>query len=215
MKSCVVIGLGRFGSEVARELCRQGCQVLAMDVNQELVSQIANDVTHAVVGDGQDKGVLRALGVREFDCGVIAIGDDLAASVLVTMNLKELGVAQVICKAHDETHRRVLEKLGADRVVIPEQEQGARLARSLSSRNVLDYIELSQEYGIIEIPVPGSWRDKSLKELNVRAALGLNILAIRRGGQINVSPGADFIFVQQDIVVVLGDSTALKKVQKL
>ena len=215
MKSCVVIGLGRFGSEVARELCRQGCQVLAMDINQELVSQIANDVTHAVVGDGQDKGVLRALGVREFDCGVIAIGDDLAASVLVTMNLKELGVAQVICKAHDETHRRVLEKLGADRVVIPEQEQGARLARSLSSRNVLDYIELSREYGIIEIPVPGSWRDKSLKELNVRAALGLNILAIRRGGQINVSPGADFIFEQQDIVVVLGDSTALKKVQKL
>ena len=215
MKSCVVIGLGRFGSEVARELCRQGCQVLAMDINQELVSQIANDVTHAVVGDGQDKGVLRALGVREFDCGVIAIGDDLAASVLVTMNLKELGVAQVICKAHDETHRRVLEKLGADRVVIPEQEQGARLARSLSSRNVLDYIELSQEYGIIEIPVPGSWKDKSLKELNVRAALGLNILAIRRGGQINVSPGADFIFEQQDIVVVLGDSTALKKVQKL
>lgn len=215
MKSCVVIGLGRFGSEVARELCRQGCQVLAMDINQELVSQIANDVTHAVVGDGQDKGVLRALGVREFDCGVIAIGDDLAASVLVTMNLKELGVAQVICKAHDETHRRVLEKLGADRVLIPEQEQGARLARSLSSRNVLDYIELSQEYGIIEIPVPGSWKDKSLKELNVRAALGLNILAIRRGGQINVSPGADFIFEQQDIVVVLGDSTALKKVQKL
>ena len=215
MKSCVVIGLGRFGSEVARELCRQGCQVLAMDVNQELVSQIANDVTHAVVGAGQAKGVLRALGVREFDCGVIAIGDELAASVLVTMNLKELGVAQVICKAHDETHRRVLEKLGADRVVIPEQEQGARLARSLSSRNVLDYIELSQEYGIIEIPVPGSWKDKSLKELNVRAALGLNILAIRRGGQINVSPGADFIFEQQDIVVVLGDSTALKKVQKL
>ena len=129
--------------------------------------------------------------------------------------LKELGVPYIVCKAHDETHRRVLEKLGADRVVIPEQEQGARLARSLSSRNVLDYIELSREYGIIEIPVPGSWKGKSLKELNVRAALGLNILAIRRGGQINVSPGADFIFEQQDIVVVLGDSTALKKVQKL
>lgn len=215
MKSCIVIGLGRFGSEVARELCRQGCQVLAMDVHPELVSQIANDVTHAVVGDGQDKEVLRALGAKEFDCGVIAIGDDLAASVLVTMNLKELGVAQIICKAHDETHRRVLEKLGADRVVIPEQEQGARLARSLSSRNVLDYIELSEEYGIIEIPAPFSWKGKSLKELNVRAALGLNILAIRRGGQINVSPGADFVFEQQDVVVVLGDSTALKKVQKL
>ena len=215
MKSCIVIGLGRFGSEVARELCRQGCEVLAIDTSSDLVSQIANDVTHAVVGDGQDKEVLRALGVREFDCGVIAIGDDLAASVLVTMNLKELGVAQVICKAHDETHRRVLEKLGADRVVIPEQEQGARLARSLSSRNVLDYIELSEEYGIVELPAPLSWKGKSLKELNIRAALGLNILAIRRGGQINVSPGADFVLEQQDVVVVLGDSTALKKVQKL
>ena len=215
MKSCIVIGLGRFGSQVARELCRQGCEVLAMDVNTELVSQIANDVTHAVVGDGQDKEVLRALGAKEFDCGIIAIGDDLAASVLVTMNLKELGVPQIICKAHDETHRRVLEKLGADRVVIPEQEQAARLARSLSSHNVLDYIELSEEYGIIEVPAPNSWKGKSLKELNIRAALGVNILAIRRGGQINVSPGADFAFDQADIVVVLGDSAALKKVQKL
>jgi trk system potassium uptake protein TrkA len=215
MKSCVVIGLGRFGTEVARELCRQGCEVLAMDVSADLVNQVANDVTHAVVADGQDKEVLRSLGVREFDCAVVAIGDDLAASVLVTMNLKELGVASVICKAHDETYRRVLEKLGADRVVIPEQEQGARLARSLSSRNVLDYIELSEEYGIVEIPAPRGWKGKSLKELNIRAALGLNILAIRRGGKINVSPGADFVFEDQDIVVVLGDSAALKKVQKL
>ena len=215
MKSYIVIGLGRFGSQVARELCRQGCEVLAMDVDADLVSQIANDVTHAAQGDGQDKEVLRALGAREFDCGIIAIGDDLAASVLVTMNLKELGVPRIICKAHDETHRRVLEKLGADRVVIPEQEQAARLARSLSSHNVLDYIELSEEYGIIEVPAPKSWKGKSLKQLNVRAALGVNILAIRRGGKINVSPGADFVFEENDIVVVLGDSAALKKVQKL
>lgn len=215
MKSYLVIGLGRFGAQVARELCRQGCEVLAMDVSNELVSQVANDVTHAVVGDGQDKEVLRALGAKEFDCGIVAIGADLAASVLVTMNLKELGVPYVICKAHDETHRRVLEKLGADRVVIPEQEQADRLAKSLSSFNVLDYIELSEEYGIIDIPVPAGWNGKSLKELNVRAKLGVNILAIRRGGKINVSPGADFAFEAQDVVVVLGDTAALKKVQKL
>ena len=215
MKSYIVIGLGRFGSQVARELCRLGCEVLAMDISSELVAQVSNDVTHAVVGDGQDKEVLRALGAREVDCGIIAIGDDLAASVLVTMNLKELGISQIICKAHDETRRRVLEKLGADRVVIPEQEQAARLARSLSSHNVLDYIELSEEYGIIEIPSPAGWKGKSLKELNVRAKLGVNILAIRRGGRINVSPGADFTFEEKDIVVVLGDSAALKKVQKL
>ena len=215
MKSYVVVGLGRFGMQVALELCRLGCEVLAIDTDEDLVSQLANDVTHAVVGDGQDKGVLRALGVREFDCGIVAIGDNLAASVLVTMNLKELGVPQVICKAHDETHRRVLEKLGADRVVIPEQEQACRLARSLSSPNVLDYIELSDEYGIVEVPAPKSWSGKNLKELNVRAKLGLNILAIRRDGKINVSPAADFAIADGDILVVLGDSHALKKVQKL
>ena len=215
MKSYAVFGLGRFGSQVAMELCRLGCEVLAMDVNKELVSQVSGDVTHAVVGDSQDKEVLKALGVAEFDCAIVAIGGDLAASVLTTMNLKELGVPQVICKAHDETHFKVLEKLGADRVVLPEQEQAFRLARSLSSPNVLDYIELSDEYGIIETPAPKSWRDKSLRELNVRAKLGVNILAVRRGGKINVSPSADFAIDEGDIVVVLGDSHALKKVQKL
>lgn len=215
MKSYIVVGLGRFGSGVARELCRHGCEVLAMDVSNELVSQVANDVTHAVVGDGGDREVLRALGAADFDCGIVAIGDDLAASVLITMNLKELGVPKVICKAHDDTHRRVLEKLGADQVMIPEQEQASRLARSLSSPNVLDYIELSDEYGIIETPAPASWNGQSLKDLNVRAKLGINILAIRRGGAFHVSPGADFAFTEGDVMVVLGDSKALKKVQKL
>ena len=215
MKSYVVVGLGRFGSGVARELCRLGCEVLAMDVSDDLVSQLANDVTHAVVGDGQDKEVLRALGAGEFDCAIVAIGDDLAASVLATMNLKELGVPKIICKAHDETHRRVLEKLGADQVLIPEQEQAYRLARSLSSPNVLDYIELSDEYGIIEVPAPVLWSGKTLRELNVRAKLGVSILAIRRNDSFTVSPDADFAIAHGDVMVVLGDSKALKKVQKL
>ena len=215
MKSYAVIGMGRFGSEVARHLCRLGCQVLAMDTDGDAIAQIANDVTHAVVGDGQDKDVLRALGVQDLDCAVVGIGDNLAASVLVTMNLKELGVPMVICKAHDEMHRRVLQKLGADKIVIPEQEQGQRLARSLSTPNVLDYIELSDEYGIVDVPAPHSWSGKTLKELNVRAKLGVNILAVRRGGKINVSPSADFAIAQEDVLVILGDSVALKKVQKL
>lgn len=215
MKSYAVIGLGRFGSEVARHLCRLNCQVLAMDIDGDLVGQIANDVTHAVVGDAQDKDVLRALGVQDLDCAVVAIGDDLAASVLVTMNLKELGLPMIVCKAHDEMHRRVLEKLGADKVLIPEQEQGQRLARSLSTPNVLDYIELSDEYGIVDIPAPHSWSGQTLKELNVRAKLGVNILAIRRQGTINVSPSADFAIEKGDVLVILGDSSALKKVQKL
>jgi len=131
------------------------------------------------------------------------------------MNMKELGVPFVVCKAHDDTHRRVLQKLGADRVTIPEQENALRMARSLSSNNVLDYIELSEDYGIIEVPAPKSWCDKTLKELNIRAKLGVNILAIRRGGKINVSPVADFTICSGDIMVVLGDTLALEKVQKL
>lgn len=215
MKSYVVIGLGRFGSELAKALCALGCEVLAMDTRSDVVQQLTNDVTQAVVGDSQDKEVLRALGVRNFDCAIVAIGGNLGASVLATMNLKELGVPYVVCKAHDDTHRRVLEKLGADRVVIPEQEHAIRLARSLSSPNVLDYIELSQDYGIIEVPAPKGWHEKTLIELNVRAKLGVNIIAVRRGRDINVSPAANFQILNGDILVVLGETHVLEMVQKL
>ena len=215
MKSYVVIGLGRFGSAIARQLCQLGAEVLAMDVCAELVQRVAGDVTHAVVGDARDKEVLRALGVRDMDCAVIAIGEDLAASVLTVMNLKELGVPYVVCKAHDETHRRVLEKLGVNRVVIPEQEHAQRLGRSLFSHNVLDYIELSEEYGILEVPAPKSWVGKTLKELNVRAKMGVNIIAVESGRTTNVSPAADYKIQSGDIMVVLGDNLALEAVQKL
>ena len=215
MKSYIVIGLGRFGMSLARQLCAQGAEVLALDVRSDNVQQIANEVTHAVVGDGRDKDVLKALGVRNFDSAIVAIGGDLAASVLAVMNLKELGVAHVICKAHDETHRRVLEKLGVDRVVIPEQEYAQRLARSLVSSNVLDYIELSEDYGILEVPAPTSWIGKTLRDLNVRAKLGVNIIAVENDGKTNVAPGADYRIDQGDTVVVLGDNVALEAVQRL
>ena len=215
MKSYIVIGLGLFGAEVARKLCELGCEVLAMDVRSDLVQQISEDVTHAVVGDGQDKEVLKALGAGNFDCAIIAIGDDLAASVLCTMNLKELNVPYIVCKAHDETHRRVLEKLGVDRVVIPEYEFAGKLARSLSSHNVLDYIELSPDYGILEVPAPKSWVGKTIMELNVRAKLGVNIIAVNSGNMTNVSPAASYRIMAGDILVVLGDNKALETVQKL
>ena len=215
MKSYAVIGLGRFGSALARQLCKLGAEVLALDVKGDYVQQIANDVTHAVVGDAQDKEVLRALGVRNLDCAVIAIGDNLAASVLITMNLKELGVPYIVCKAHDETHRKVLEKLGVDRVVIPEQEYAQRLARTLNSHNVLDYIELSEDFGILDVPAPKSWVGKSLRELNVRAKLGVTIIAVENGGKTNVSPTADYAVGEGDTLVMLGDNVALEKVQRL
>ena len=215
MKSYIVVGLGRFGTEVAKRLYQLGCEVLAVDTNADSVQQISNDVTHAVVADAQDKEVLRALGASDFDCGIVAIGGSLADSVLATMNLKELGVKRVVCKAHDETHRRVLKKLGADQVVIPEQENAHRLAKSLSSVNVLDYIELSDDYGIVDVPAPEKWFDKTLIQLNVRAKLGVNILAVKRENGITVSPAADFTVLKGDILVILGDTAALNAVQKL
>ena len=215
MKSYIVIGLGRFGTEVARQLCSLGCEVLAVDSQSELVQQISGDVTHAVVGDARDKEVLKALGVRNFDCAVVAIGEDLAASVLTVMNLQELEVPYIVCKAHDDTHRHVLERLGVQRVMIPEKEQAQRLARSLHSHNVLEYIELSEEYGILEVPAPKNWVGKSLKELNVRAKMGVNIIAVRSENKVNVSPSADYRIQDGDLMVVLGDNLALEAVQKL
>ena len=215
MKSYIVVGLGKFGSRAAKRLYELGCDVLAIDRNSDLVQPISGQVTQAVVGDARDKEVLRALGAKDFECAIVAIGDNLADSVLATMNLKELGVPYIVCKASDETHSQVLIKLGADRVVIPEQEQADRLAKSLSTPNVLEYIELSDECGIIEIPAPRNWIGKSLRELNVRAKLGINIIAIKQGSKINVSPSPDYKIVEEDVMVVLGETAALKAAQKL
>lgn len=215
MKSYIVIGLGRFGSQAAKRLCEYGCEVLAIDRKPELVQAVSNLVTQAVMADARDKEVLRALGAKDFECAIVAIGDNLADSVLATMNLKELGVPHIVCKAYDETHRQVLLKLGADQVIIPEQEHADRLAKYLSCPNVLDYIELSDEYGIIEIPAPKAWIGKTLKELNVRAKLGVNIIAVEKGKKINVSPAADYSIAAEDVMVVLGDMAALDAVQKL
>ena len=215
MKTYIVVGLGRFGTEAAKRLCELGCEVLAIDCKSELVQQISSFVTQAVVADVRDKGVLKSLGASNFDCAIVAIGDSLGDSVLATMNLKELGVPYVVCKASNETHRQVLLKLGANKVVIPEQEQASRLARSLSSSNVLDYIELSDDYGIIEVPAPPSWIGKSLKDLNVRAKLGVNIIAVKQRDHINVSPSADYEIMPGDVMEILGSTDALKAVQKL
>ena len=129
MKTYVVIGMGRFGYSVACRLSQLGNEVLVIEKCQEKVQQIANSVTHAVVGDAEDPQVLRALGIRNYDCAIVAIGGDLSASVLTTLNLKELGVPMVVCKAHDENHKKVLEKIGADRVIVPERESAYKLAQ--------------------------------------------------------------------------------------
>lgn len=204
MKSFVIIGLGRFGTAIASELSALGHEVLAVDVDEERVQQVADHVTHAVTGDGRNIEVLRALGVRNFDCVVVAMGSDVGNSALITLNLKELGVKEVICKAQSHIHSRVLEKIGADRVVFPEYEMGAKLAQGLSSSNVLNFIELSEDYGILELSAPQSWQGKSLRELDVRNRHHVNVIAIRKNGELNVAPSPDLPLESGDQVVALG-----------
>ena len=204
MKNFVVIGLGRFGSAIARELCELGHQVLAMDTNRELVQNIADDVTHAVVGDGRDPSVLEALGVKDYDCAVVAIGSDVGSSALITMRLKELAVPQVVCKAQSHVHQRLLEKVGADRVVFPEHEMGIKVAQGLAHSNIINFIELSPEYGIVEIDLPNGWAGKTIRDLDVRAKYEVNVIAVRRGQDINVAPGAQCILFAGDKLMVIG-----------
>lgn len=213
MKTYVVIGMGRFGVQIARRLSELGNEVLAMDASPEKIQQIADEVTQAVVGDSRDAGVLRALGIQNMDCAIVAIGEDMAASVLTALNLKELGVPMVICKAKDENHKKILEKIGADRVVVPEWEYANKLAQGLCSSNVMEYIELSRDYGILEFGAPADWVGKTLRQLNVRAKMGVNILAIRRCEEIEVSFSADRVIEAGDTIVALGEYRALSAVQ--
>ena len=207
MKTFAIIGLGRFGTALARELSALGHEVLAIDLAEEKVQRVADKVTHAVIGDARDINVLNALGVRNFDCAVVALGSDVGNSALITLNLKELGLKQVVCKAQSHVHQRVLEKIGADRVVFPEHEMGTKLAQGLSSSNVLNFIEFSDDYGIVELAVPRSWQGKTIRTLDVRNAFHVNIIAVRKAsspGTLNVAPGADCMLEAGDNVVAAG-----------
>lgn len=218
MKTFVVIGLGRFGTAIATELSALGHEVLAMDVREENVQQIADKVTHAVAGDARDPAVLKALGIRNYDCAIVAVGDDVGNSTLITLNLKELGVREVIAKARSHVHRKVLEKIGADRVVFPEHEMGVKLAQGLSSSNVLNFIEVSEDYGILELGVPQSWEGKSLKDLDVRNRYHVNIIAIRRGDagqELDVAPGAGYLLTREDHVVALGRNEDINRLHEV
>ena len=217
MKSFLIIGLGRFGASLAVELCAQGHEVLAVDIQPERVQAVADQVTHCVVGDARDPEVLRSLGARNFDCAVAAASADVGVSALIVLNLKELGVARVVGKANSMVHRKVLEKIGADRVVFPEHEMGVKLAQGLSSSNVLNFIELSDDYGIVEPAAPRSWVGHTLKELDVRAKYGVNIIAIRHGAssRLEVAPGADYALRSGDVVVTLGRNEDINRLHDL
>lgn len=214
MKQFIVIGLGRFGSSVAKTLAENNYNVLAIDSDEDKVQEMANITTHAVQADATDEATLKTFGARNFDVAVVSIGEDIHSNILTTLVLKELGVPYVVVKAQDALHGKVLEKVGADRVVYPERDMGMRIAHNLISSNVLDYIEFAPDYGIIEIVATERMFGKSLVELQFRTNYDVNIMAIKRGEKLNITPGANDIILNDDILIVMGQNENLDRLKE-
>lgn len=210
-KQYAVIGLGRFGSSLSRELVKLGYEVLGIDINEERVNEMSHVLTHTVLADCTDEEVLRSLGIRNFDCVVVAIGNDIQASILTAIVLKDAGVTKVVAKALTELHGKVLEKIGVDRVIYPERDMGIRVAHQLVSPNLLDYIELSNDYTIVELSVPQRMCGRSLHELNPRAKYGCSVVAIIKKTGVIVAPAATDMLEVGDLMVVIGKNEGIEE----
>lgn len=213
-KQIAVIGLGRFGSSVAKTLQSLGHEVLGIDSSTDLADQFSHELTHAVACDCTDEEALRALGLWNFDVVVVAIAHDVQASVLTTVLLKEIGVKMVVVKAANELHGRTLAKVGADKVVYPERDMGARLAHSLVTGSMTDYIELSPEYTIMELVAPRKMIGLTVRELDMRREYGINVLAIKSGEEINATPHAGDVLGEGDILVLLGTNAQIRRLER-
>lgn len=214
-KQFVVIGLGRFGSSIAKTLYSLGSDVLAIDKDEDIVQEIADSVTHAVQLDATDENALKSLGISNFDVAVVTIGDDIQSSIMVTLLVKELGVKYIVSKGNNDLHAKVLYKIGADRVILPEKDMGVRVAHNLVSTNILDYIELSEDYSVMEIKVLEEWSGKTLNELKLRSKYGINVIAIKRGQEINLSPSAGDIIKNTDTIVAIGVAEDLNRLEDM
>jgi trk system potassium uptake protein TrkA len=216
-----IIGLGRFGSAMATTLTELGQDVIGIDANEERVQRHADVIRSAVQLDANDERALRAVGVQDVDVAIISIGENIEASLLAVMLVKDLGVPRIIAKAVTALHGRILERIGVDRVIFPERDMAVRVAHSLVVANVLDYIELSRDFSIIEIPAPGAFAGKSLKDLQLRNRFGLTLIAIKRkpagAGQevTNVAPNADDEIEAGDVLALLGSNERLAQLDKL
>ncbi|MBO2943910.1 TrkA family potassium uptake protein [Paenibacillus sp. F411] len=212
-KQYAVIGMGRFGTSVAKELSEMGFDVLAVDASEQRVQEIAGLVTQAVSSDSTDEEALRALGIRNFDVVVVAIGEDIQSSILTTLILKDLGVPVIIVKAKNELHGKVLQKIGADKVIFPERDMGLRVAHHLISPNILEYIEVSDDYSIMEMKVAADMIGMNLIELDIRARFGCNVMGIRTNGKMNISPNPQDRLAAGDVLVIVGQKNDLTKLE--
>jgi len=212
-KQFAVIGIGRFGSSVAKTLCGLGHEVLAVDRNQDRIQEIADYVTHAVQADATDEEALKSLGIRNFDAVVVSIGDDIQSSIMIALLCKEMGVKFVVGKAQNDLHAKVLYKIGVDKVIFPERDMGMKIAHHLASTNIIDYIELASDYSLVEVTAIPEWVGKSLRQINMRAVYGLNVVAIKRGEDVLISPKGEDVINEGDVLVTIGKNDYIKKLE--
>jgi len=216
-----VIGLGRFGSAMATTLAELGHEVIGIDGSQDIIERLADRLHAAAALDATDERALKAAGIQEVDCAVISIGENIEASLLVVMLVKDLGIKRIVAKAVTPLHGRILERIGVDRVIFPEHDMAVRVAHSLVVPNVLDYIELSRDFSIIELPAPAEFAGKTLRELALRNRYGLTLIAIKRktqtgsGEVTNVSPSADDLVLAGDVLSLLGPNEQLSQLDML
>jgi trk system potassium uptake protein TrkA len=214
-----IIGLGNFGFSVAEELAKKGCQVICVDAAMERVQAIKDLVLNAVQADATDERALRAVGISEVDVAVISLGDNREASILATMILQDLGVKEIVVKVVSDLHARVLKRLGVSRVVFPEKDMGKRVAERLLAPQILEHLELSEDYGIEEIIPPDEFLNKSIADLKFRTRFGVSILAIRRQtanskDEMVVNPTRDDRVMPGDLLIVIGHETDLAKLRE-
>jgi len=220
-RSFAVIGLGRFGSAMATTLAELGHEVIGIDGNEEKVARLSDVVSQAVQLDATDEKAIKAAGIQDVDVAIISIGENIESSVLVAMLVKELGIPTIIAKAITPLHGRILERLGVSRVVFPERDMAVRVAHSLVVPNVLDYIELSRDFSIVELPAPPEFVGRTLKELALRPKYGLTLIAIRRasaaaGGETtNVAPAAEDRIEAGDVLSLLGPNERVSQLDAL
>jgi trk system potassium uptake protein TrkA len=216
-----VIGLGRFGSAMAMTLTELGHDVIGVDGDEARVQQLADVITHALQIDATDEKALRAAGIQDVDVAVVSIGENIESSLLVVMQLRELGIETIVAKAVTALHGRILEKLGVSRVIFPEREMAIRIAHSLVMPNVIDYIELSRDFSIVEVPAPEAFVGRTLKQLELRPRLGLTLIAIKRqadggaGVVTNIAPAADETIRHGDVLALLGSNERLNQLDQL
>ncbi|WP_296879314.1 TrkA family potassium uptake protein [Thomasclavelia sp.] len=212
-KQYAVLGLGIFGSTVATTLASHGLEVIVMDQDPACVERIADEVTKAVVGDVTDIEELQAAGIGECDIAIVAIGTHLEEAVLATMNLKELGVSYVIAKAKNKQFMKILEKVGANRVIRAEKDMGIKVAKSLLRKNIIDLVELDEDYSLVEIKAPKDWIGKNFVTLNIRRVYGMNVIGVKHGqdGKLSLDVVPEYRIEDDDYFLVIGKTKELER----